>query len=75
MIFEIVEPRYNTSVYKNNVSLYMKPLYCADAWDAYSMLNAAFPYNHNTHEGTMWQFWLCNFDGYENCIEFSNTKE
>jgi len=65
MIFEIVEP-----VCHDKDHVYIKPLYCSDAWDAYYMLDKAFPYNINTMDGRAWEFFICCFNGYENCLQF-----
>lgn len=65
MIYEIVSP---TKYDPNRV--YLKPLYCIDAWEAYNMLDQAFPYNHDTYMGNSWEFRICCFNGYENCLQF-----
>ena len=65
MIFEIVTP-----IKQDPEHIYIKPLHCIDAWDAYHMLNDAFPYTEETHTGQFWQFFICCFNGYENCLQF-----
>ena len=65
MIYQIVQPAK-----QDNEHIYIKPLYCIDAWDAYKMLDNAFPYNEETHIGNAWQFFICCFAGYENCLQF-----
>lgn len=38
--------------------------------ELYDMLNAAFPYNHETYQGVFWNFFPCCFGGYDNAVEF-----
>ena len=65
MIFEIVTPRI-----PDPDNIYIKPLHFIDAWDAYEMLDKCFPYNHDTYTGDVWQFFICCFNGYDNCLQF-----
>jgi hypothetical protein len=67
MIYEIVFPTKSDPDH-----VYIKPKHCSDAWDAYAMLSAAFPYDDTTHNlpSQNWQFFICNFSGFENCIQF-----
>ena len=65
MIFEIVTPRKH-----DPENIYIMPLYCIDAWDAYEMLDKCFPYNYDTYTGDAWRFFIYCFGGYENCLQF-----
>ena len=65
MIYEIVRP---FKVDPDHV--YIKPLHCVDAWEAYLMLDKCFPYNEETHGRHSWEFFICCFGGYENCLMF-----
>ena len=65
MIYEIVQP-----VKRDPDHVYIMPLHSIDAWDAYNMLDKCFPYNEETHERNAWEFFICCFRGYENCLQF-----
>lgn len=38
--------------------------------DLYDLLNAAFPYTHETYDREFWAFFPCCAGGYDNAIEF-----
>ena len=43
------------------------------AWDAYVMLNIAFPVNYQKYNPIL-DFYICCFNGYENAIAFAKTE-
>jgi hypothetical protein len=43
------------------------------AWEAYKMLDSAFPYNQETYINNSWDFHICSYGQYENAISFPGT--